>query len=83
MNYKILIILFLAIICFLNNLLINFDVLQEITENAEVSALLIDKSADIKPKKYFKMLYRYLVYYVYFYDPYSQLTIFELITLGG
>lgn len=83
MNYKILIILCLAVICFLNNLLINFDVLQEITENVEVATLLIDKAADVKPKKYLKMLYRYLVYYVYFYDPCSQLTVFELITLGG
>ncbi len=83
MNYKILIMVFLAIICFINNLMINFDVLQEITENVEVTALLIDKAADVKPLNYFKMLYRYLVYYVYFYDPCSQLTVFELITLGG
>lgn len=83
MSYKLLILIILAVICFINNLFVNFDVLQVIVEDTEVTTAIVDKGIEEKPSNYIKMLYRYFVYYLYFYDAYNQLTIFELITLGG
>lgn len=83
MNYKLLGLIGLAIICFINNLLVNFDGLQKIVETTEVTTVMVDKGIEEKPINYIKMIYRYLVFYVYFYDAYDELTIFELITVGG
>lgn len=83
MNYKIFFLMSLAAICFINNLLINFDTLQEISEKGTITVVLIDKATDEKPINYFKNIYRYLVYYIFFYDPYEELSIFQLITIGG
>ncbi len=83
MNYKLLIMIFLAVTCFINNLFVNFDVLQEMVEETEVATMLIDKGIEATPTKYPKMIFRYLIYYLYFYDFSCPLTIFELITIGG
>lgn len=83
MNTKLFILTFLAIICFINNLFTNFDVLQDMVEDTDLNVVLIDKGTSGKQSSYPKLIFRYLVYYVFFYDISTPLTIFELITVGG
>lgn len=83
MNYKVIIVLSLAFVSFVNNLVIHFDTLQEITEEVDVSVFYIDNGGEGETKSYLKTLAGYLIYFVFYYDVNDPLSVLALIGYGG
>ena len=63
MNNKIIIILALLVFSFINNTIIAFDYLKDITSEVE-PRVEIEKPV----KKYIKTIYKYSVYFIFFFD---------------
>lgn len=62
----------LLIFSFLNNLIIGFDNLKNITENVdeEVFFQMVDSEIEQERpvKSYFKTLYKYLIFYIFYFN---------------
>lgn len=83
MNIKITIVLLLGFISVLNNLIIYFDTVQEITEDVDKEAFFIENGSSNDFKGYVKMIWQYIVYFIYFYDFDKPISVLELIGYGG
>ncbi len=69
MRTKIILIVFLAIFSFLNNLIISFDSLQEMTNQTDVEVFLQTIDPNINCNQgYIRLIIRYLIYFVFFFD---------------
>ena len=66
MNNKIIIILALLVFSFINNTIIAFDYLKDIT--SEVEPVVFYHKIEKPVKKYIKTIYKYSVYFIFFFD---------------
>lgn len=72
MKYKITILLFLLVFSFINNLIISFDNLKNITENTDEEVFLMMADYQIEPTSskasYFKIIYKYFLFYIFYFN---------------
>lgn len=72
MKVKITILLFLLVFSFVNNLIIGFENLKNITKNVDEEVFFMKVDYEIEPtnkeKKYFKTLYKYFIFYVFYFN---------------
>lgn len=72
MNNKIIIILALLIFSFINNTIISFDYLKDITSKTETVVFYSKIEPRVETEKpickYIKTIYKYSVYFVFFFD---------------
>lgn len=72
LKLKITILLFLLVFSFVNNLIIGFENLKNITKNVDEEVFFMKVDYEIEPtnkvKKYFKTLYKYFIFYVFYFN---------------
>lgn len=72
LKFKITILLFLLVFSFVNNLIIGFENLKNITKNVDEEVFFMKVDYEIEPtnkvKKYFKTLYKYFIFYVFYFN---------------
>lgn len=82
MKVKTIIVLFILIVSFLNNILINFNTLKKITNNIEKEVLLAKVDPRIKIDKptssYIKIIFKYVIYFIFFFDVSTPSTVIDL-----
>lgn len=81
MRFKIILILTLLIFSFVNNLIIHFDSLQEMTKNQDVEVFYQIADPAIQSEdyhqRYIKTVSQYVVYFVFFYNSEDLYSIVE------
>jgi hypothetical protein len=72
LKYKVTILLVLLVFSFVNNLIIGFENLKNITENADEEVFFMMVDVQIEPEKpaqrYIKTIYKYLIFYIFYFN---------------
>lgn len=72
MKFKIIILLFLLVFSFVNNLIIGFENLKNITKNVDEEVFFMKVDYEIEPtnkvKGYVKTLYKYFIFYIFYFN---------------
>lgn len=72
LKYKIIILLFLLVFSFVNNLILGFDNLKNITKEVDEEVFFMKVDYEIEPssktKSYMKTLYKYFIFYVFYFN---------------
>lgn len=72
LKYKVTILLVLLVFSFVNNLILGFENLKNITENADEEVFFMMVDVQIEPERpimrYVKTIYKYLIFYVFYFN---------------
>lgn len=72
LKYKIVILLGLLVFSFVNNLIIGFENLKNITKDVDEEVFFMKVDYEIEPtnktKNYVKTLYKYFIFYVFYFN---------------
>lgn len=81
-NLKVSIILFLIVLSFFNNLIKTFDNLKQLNKEIDALCFLVQVDNSIEVDKPFlshiKTLYKYIVYFIFFYNIEEPLSIIDV-----
>lgn len=82
-NYKVLLIIVLVVVSFINNLLLGFDNLKKLNEDTDIECFLVDIDPNINIEKRYqkklKTIYQYIIFYIFFYNINDPSSIIDII----
>lgn len=82
-NYKVLLIIVLVVVSFINNLLLGFDNLKNLNEDTDIECFLVDIDPNINIEKRYqkklKTIYQYIIFYIFFYNINDPSSIIDII----
>lgn len=71
-NYKVLIVIILVCLSFINNLLLTFDNLKDLNKSSDLACLVsvVDPSIKVEEETINKvsLMYKYIIYFIFFYN---------------